>query len=107
MNGIPTHTRPIGNLLPAFLRFKNLRDELYYHVIEGHYRRTGENLKNLDYCKLVSEIASSKVEDVAIHFFTALPTHLDQGKQYRHQNYTARLQATGARIYEGKFREEP
>lgn len=78
----------------------------FYHVIDDYFQRKGENLKNLDYRKMMAEVASVPVEEVQIHFFTAKPKHLSFDKNIRHEIYTSALKSTGAIIYEGRFKTE-
>lgn len=59
----------------------------FYHVIQDHFENTNENLKNLDYQRLIARIAKVEPQQVVIHFFTAKPTHLVNDKQIRHRIY--------------------
>jgi hypothetical protein len=78
----------------------------FYHVIQDHFEHYGENLKSLDYQRLIAQLAQTATRDVTVHFFTAKPTHLGTNKQIRHLIYTNALKATGVKIYEGRFKTE-
>jgi hypothetical protein len=76
-----------------------------YHTLEFHYQESTENLKWLNYPKLISDLAKQDVPSGNIWFFTAEPTHLSFDKKTRHQIYCKSQEMLGVNIIQGRFKK--
>lgn len=77
----------------------------FYHAIDNHLRDTGENLKWLNYRKLIESLCE-KSGVTKVFFFTAVASHLGKDKENRHWRYIKALQTTDISIIKGNFKKK-
>jgi uncharacterized LabA/DUF88 family protein len=77
-----------------------------YHRIHDFYRKTGENLKWLDYHQLLTSLLKEDEQIGQIHFFTAVDKKRPVDVTQRHENYIGALKSSGIFVYRGIFKHK-
>jgi uncharacterized LabA/DUF88 family protein len=79
-----------------------------YHRLEEYRRRTGKNLKWLDYAALFNSLTTDEQQIAGVHFFTSVDGKRTADVIERHENYIGALRASSLQIHHGvfKYKEE-
>lgn len=83
----------------------------FYHPLESHFKKTGENLKWLNYRKFFERLLQSdsrlrECQLSEIYFFTAIASHRGPEAVDRHLTYLQALEITGVKIIKGIFKKK-